>query len=222
MVDVVVTTMGWDVMDGMGWYYGYYFDAIHWCVSDDIARPPSCYANASRREKKTKRENRRFGNGCFFFWGVRIHYHTIQTWLGITVRLESEKPGLDIWKFISHASSQINHWGIRALCRIMGMRPTFFFANFLSCNNRWRFSDFSIKWRSSFLIGTCQHHPQPRFRDLFGSGGSHERVPVLVHCWGPGREVEVMTPSVSRSVRSFSKMSNKLHFLLKLTSRPWK
>lgn len=156
-----------------------------------------------------------------FFW-VRIHYHTIQTWLEITGKLESEKPGLDMWKF----TSQINHWGIRALCRIMGMRATFFFDNFLSCNTRWRFSDFSIKWRSSFLIGTCRHHPQPHFGDLFGSGGSHERVPVLVHCWGPflkgGREVEVMTPSVSRSVTSFSKMSNKLHFPLKLTSRPWK
>ena len=80
---------------------------------------------------KTKRENRRFGNGCLFFFGVRINYHTIQTWLEITVKLESEKPGLDIWKFISHASSQINHWGIRALCRIMGMRATFFLTIFL-------------------------------------------------------------------------------------------
>ena len=213
-------------MDGMGWYYGYYFDAIHWCGSDDIARPPSCYANASRRKKKRNGRTGGLGTAVCFFFGVRIHYHTIQTWLEITVKLESEKPGLDIWKFISHASSQINDWGIRALCRIMGMRATFFFDNFLSCNTRWRFSDFSIKWRSSFLIGTCRHHPQPHFGDLFGSGGSHERVPVLVHCWGPflkgGREVEVMTPSVSRSVTSFSKMSNKLHFPLKLTSRPWK
>ena len=116
VVDVVVTTMGWDVMDGMGWYYGQAAKLLR--------------QRFQARKKKRNGRTGGLGTAVCFFLGVRIHYHTIQTWLEITVKLESEKPGLDMWKFISHASFQINHWGIRALCRIMGMRATFFLTIF--------------------------------------------------------------------------------------------